>query len=268
MIDVFSGEVGIYAKNLSTGAEVGYRCDALMPTASVIKVCVLAELYRQVEIGRVDLKRRIPVSTDDWSGGSGILKEFEPGLELTITDLARAMIVVSDNVATDMLVRLLEKERINATLREWGLRHTELIWNMQLGGDTRQYALSTPRELGRLMELIATDAIVTPDACAAIRDHLRRQQYRDQIPRYLPFNPYAADLGESQPVSIANKTGFYPGVRVDAAIVEAPNVTFVMATMTEGSQDTSFSAEHEGNVLNGRVARLVFDAWVSAVSEP
>ncbi|MDP9367602.1 MAG: class A beta-lactamase-related serine hydrolase [Chloroflexota bacterium] len=264
----FSGELGLFAKNLSTEAEIGYRCDALMPTASVIKVCVLAELYRQADTGLVDLKRRIPMSTNDWSGGSGILREFEPGLELTITDLARAMIVVSDNVATGMLVRLLGKERINATLREWGLHHTELIWSMQLGGDTRQYALSTPRELGRLMEFIATDAIVTPDACAAMRDHLRRQQYRDQIPRYLPFNPYAADLGQPQLVSIANKTGFYPGVRADAAIVETPNVTFVIATMTEGSQDTGFSAEHEGNVLNGRVARLVFDAWVGAVPEP
>ena len=74
----FSGEFGLHAKNLATGAEVGYRADASMPTASVIKVCVLAELYRQVEAGSVDLDERLPVTAEDWYGGSGVLKEFAP----------------------------------------------------------------------------------------------------------------------------------------------------------------------------------------------
>ena len=180
----------------------------------------------------------------------------------TVNDLARMMTVVSDNVATGMLVRLLGKDRINQTMREWGLADTELIWRIKLGDDIRDYAVSTPRDLSRLMELLATDAVLSPAACAAIRDHLRRQQYLDQIPRYLPYNPYAADLGLEQTVTVANKTGFYPGVRADAAIVTAPNVSFVIATLTESSADPGFGAEHEGAVLNGRVARLIFDAWV------
>ncbi len=261
-IDAFSGVFGFYAKNLTTGDAAGYRLDAVMPTASTIKVCILAELYRQSDGAMVNLSDRLPVTEADWSGGSGVLKEFAPNLMPTVGDLARLMIVVSDNVATGMLVRLLGKEQINATMRAWGLSRTELIWNMELGGDTREYALSTPRELGRLMELIATDGIVSPHACAAMRDHLARQQYRDQIPRYLPFNPYAEDLRLGQPIAVMNKSGFYLGVRVDAAIVRAPQVTFVIATMTEESRDRSFRAEHEGNLLNASVARIVFDAWV------
>jgi beta-lactamase class A len=261
-IDAFSGVVGLYAKNLATGETVGYRPDAVMPTASTIKVCVLAELYRQSDAEVVNLDDRLPVTQADWSGGSGGLKEFVPNLRPTLGDLARMMIVVSDNVATGMLVRLLGKDRINATMRAWGLSRTELIWNMELGGDTREYALSTPRELGRLMELVATDGIVSPQACAAMRDHLARQQYRDQIPRYLPFNPYAEDLRLEQPIAVMNKSGFYLGVRVDAAIVRTPEATFVIATMTEESRDRSFRPEHEGNLLNASVARLVFDAWV------
>jgi beta-lactamase class A len=264
-VDRFSGEFGLHAKNLTTGAEVGYRADASMPTASVIKLCVLAELYRQVAAGSVNLDQRRPVTVADWYGGSGVLKEFAPGLAPTVNDLARMMIVVSDNVATGMLVRLLGKERINRTMREWGLTQTELVWQLRLSGDIRDYAVSTPRDLSRLLELIATDAVLSPAACAAMRDHLRRQQYLDQIPRYLPYNPYAGDLGLDQPVTVANKTGFYPGVRADAAIVTAPAASFVIATLTEGSADRGFGAEHEGAVLNGRVARLIFDAWVGEV---
>jgi beta-lactamase class A len=259
--EAFSGDFGLFAKNLPTGETIGQRADAVMPTASVIKICVLCELYRQAEAGLVDLSERREVTAEDWWGGSGVLKEFVPGLTPTVTDLARMMIVVSDNVATGMLVRLLGKDRINETMRAWGLSHTELVWNHQPGGDMRDYAVATPRELVRLLELIATDAVLTPEGSAAVRDHLSRQQYLDQIPRFLPYNPYAAYVGEPQVVTIANKTGFYPGIRADAAIVSAGDVTFVIATMTEKSQDTSFRPDHEGLLLNGRVARLIYEAW-------
>lgn len=257
----FSGQFGMFARNLETGAEVGVNADAVMPTASVIKVAVLAELYRQVDTGAVSLEERREVTPDDWWGGSGVLKEFAPGLAPKVNDLARMMIIVSDNVATGMLVRLLGKDAINTSLREWGLPETTLIWEMTLGDDIRNYAVSTPRELARLMELIATDAIISPDSCAAMRDHLSRQQYLDQIPRYLPYNPYAAYVGGDASMQIFNKTGFYTGVRADAAIVTSPACNFVIATMTEGSTDPSFRADHEGSLLNGAAAQLTYEAW-------
>lgn len=257
----FSGQFGMFAKHLETGAEVGVNADAVMPTASVIKVAVLAELYRQVEAGLVSLEERREVTPEGWWGGSGVLKEFAPGLTPTVNDLARMMIIVSDNVATGMLVRLLGKDAINASLRAWGLPETTLVWQMEIGDDIRRYAVSTPRELARLMELIATDAIISPGACAAMRDHLARQQYLDQIPRYLPYNPYAVYVGGDAAMQIFNKTGFYTGVRVDAAIVTAPECRFVIATMTDGSADPSFRVDHEGSLLNGAAARLVYDAW-------
>jgi beta-lactamase class A len=264
----FPGELGFYAKNLTTGEEVGHRADAVMPTASVIKVGIMAELYRQVEAGEVDLSRRLTVTKDDGYGGTGVLKEFEPGVAPTILDLCRMMIVVSDNVATGMLVRLLGKDRINRSFHEWGLKQTELVWNIKLGDDIRQYAVSTPRDLGRLMEMIATDGFLTPESTAAMRYHLSRQQHLEQIPRFLPYNQFASEVGMEQPLSVMNKIGNYMGMRVDAAIIAAPGVSFVVVTMNEGSPDPHFRVDHEGNVLNGRVGKVVFDAWVPEGAMP
>jgi beta-lactamase class A len=195
---------------------------------------------------------------------SGVLKEMASGLQPTIADLCRLMIIVSDNVATGMLVERLGKERINASFRTWGLPQTELVWNMELGGDIRQYAVSTPREIGRLYELIATDGFLTPRACAAMRHHLSRQQHLEQIPRGLPYNQYAADIGAEQPVWVMNKIGNYMGVRVDAALIETPASRFILVTMNEGSRDQGFAIDQEGNVLNGRIGKLVFDTWGSS----
>lgn len=258
---VFSGVLGCYAKNMTTGEELGYRADEVMPTASVIKVAIMAELYRQAGEGLVDLEERVTIEADDWTGGTGVLKTFVPGLRPTISDLCRLMIIVSDNVATACLVRILGKDRVNDSLKHWGLPKTELRYTMQLGGDIRQYAVSTPRELGRLYELIATDAFLTPEACIAMRDHLGRQQHLEQIPRGLPFNQFATEIGIDQPVKVMNKIGNYMGVRVDAAIITSPKSSFVLVTMNEGSTDHGFAIDQEGNVLNGRIGRIFFNAW-------
>jgi beta-lactamase class A len=257
----FSGVLGCYAKNLTTGEALGIRADAVMPTASVIKVGIMAELYRQGRAGEIDLQTRMRVEPGDWYGGTGVLKELMPGIEPMVADLCRLMIIVSDNVATGMLVKRLGKDRINASFRDWGLPRTELVMTMELGGDIRRYAVSTPRELGRLYELIATDGFLTPEDCATIRDHLGRQQHLEQIPRGLPYNQFATEVGHEQAVRVYNKIGNYMGVRVDAALITTPAVSFILVTMNEGSNDHGFAIDQEGNVLNGRIGRIVFDAW-------
>jgi len=256
----FSGVFACRAENLTTGETAGFDADALLPAASTIKVGVMAAVYAAIEAGEMDPEERIMVAAEHWRPGSGVLKELAPGLAPTVADLVRLMTVVSDNVATLILVERLGVARINAALRGWGLEQTTLVWDLDKG--PRDYAVATPRELARLMALIATDAIVSPNACAAMRDHLARQQYRDQIGRYLPFHPYWNDPHRPQPMALMNKTGFQAAVRADAAIMSAAGTVFVLATMTEGSRDRGFAPEQEGAVLNGRVARLVFDTWV------
>ena len=260
----FSGTLACYARNLETGEELGIDADAVVPTASVIKVAIMAELYRQAAAGDVDLKRRIALEERDRTGGTGILKEFAPGLAPTVADLCRVMICLSDNVATGVLVRLLGKERINASLRAWGFPETRVVMEMGLGEDIRRYALSTARELGGLMAAIAEVRLLDAAACAAMRAHLSRQQHLEQFARGLPFSPYLEELGLRQPVRLMNKIGNYLGMRADAAIVEAPGARFVLAAVNQGSSDWGFGIDHEGNVLNGRLARIVFDHWVDA----
>jgi beta-lactamase class A len=252
----FSGEAAFMARNLTTGEEISYRPDRVMPTASTIKVLVLAELFRQVDAGLVDLEAVAGMVESDTRGGSGILKDLSPALSLPLRDYATLMIALSDNVATAVLVRLLGRERVLQSAAEWGLLETS--FGFVSGGDPGDYAASTPRDITRLMELIATDAIISPSACQQMRDILLTQQYHDQIGRYLPYSQYRRDDG---PVVVRSKSGFMQGIRVDAGIVDLPNaVRYVLCLMTEGSSDRSFSAEHEGAILNGRVSRLIFDA--------
>ena len=267
LIDAFDGEVSFLARNLATGEEISYRPEQVMPTASTIKIIVLAELFRQVELGALDLDATVEILAEDRRGGSGILKDLSPGVIATVRDHATLMIALSDNTATALLVRLLGRERILQSAREWGMTDTSARFDRGTGGAARDYGASTPRDLVHLLGLIATDALISATACQAMRDILGTQQYHEQIARLLPFHQYAREgYVHNGAVVVRSKSGFMAdesgAVRVDAGIVEiAAGPRWAIALMTEGNPDLRFHPEHPGMVLNGRISRLVYDAW-------
>jgi len=265
LIGAFAGAAAFFARNLRTGAEIGYQPDRVMPTASTIKLLVLAEFFRQVAAGIVDVAAPLVIAAEDRRGGSGILKDLAPDLLLGARDHATLMTALSDNTATAVLVRLLGRQRILESGRAWGMTGTSAAFT----GQEREYGSSTPRDLVRLLTLIGTDALDSPSTSAAIRDMLMTQQYHEQLGRYLPYSQYARQGAEhSGPVVIRSKSGFSSGptggVRADAGLIDAPDgVRYAICTMTAGSPEVGFSPEHPGAILNGRLSRLVFDAWTA-----
>src|SRR5690348_12920844 len=98
------GIIGVYARDLASGVEVALNADTIFPTASVMKIPILYELYRQVEAGQVDLAKRITLEAHHLVPGSGILQDLDLGIAPTLKDLATLMIIVSDNAATDLVI--------------------------------------------------------------------------------------------------------------------------------------------------------------------
>jgi len=59
------GEVAFAAANLATGEETGRNAERSMPTASVFKLPLLVEVYRQVAAGDLDLDSRVTLRAED-----------------------------------------------------------------------------------------------------------------------------------------------------------------------------------------------------------
>lgn len=266
LIAEFAGQAAFLAQHLGTGATIGYQPGRVMPTASTIKLLVLAELFRQVEVGEASLEESLSIDPDDRRGGSGILKDLSPDVRLRARDHAVLMTALSDNTSTAVLVRRLGLARILASACEWEMPDTTATFG---GAGIRTYATSTPRDIVRLLTLIGTDQLVSPGACAAIRDILVTQQYHEQIGRYLPYNQYAREGAKhTGPVIIRSKSGFTAPVRVDAGLVELPGgVQYAICLMTDESRERHFRPDHDGAILNGRISKLVFDAWSDGVTE-
>src|SRR5829696_2050943 len=112
------GELALAAMNLTTGEELARNDQRSMPTASVFKLPLLVEVFRQAEAGALDLDERVTLRAEDVVRGSGILRDFGPGLQPTLRDLAMMMVIVSDNSASNLLLdRVGGPQRANATMR-------------------------------------------------------------------------------------------------------------------------------------------------------
>ena len=269
----FSGELAVAATNLATGEEVRLNAERVLPIASVFKVAVLVEVFRQAHAGRLDLQERIALRPEDVVLGSGILRDLGPGLRPTINDLAMLTVVVSDNTATNLLIdRVGGVDPINRTLREdYGL--TSIVVHRRIDFDrietNRDVAEAAPADLMRLMALLARDELVDAAASRAMRAILGRQRHLDQFPRYVNFNPYAVESKLEQPIWVGCKTGFMWGLRADAGIVTVePRVTIAYCVVAAGSTDTGFREEGVGDVANGLVGRLLVEYWWPGEWEP
>ncbi len=262
----FSGSLAFAAKNLATGEEMLLNADEVLPTASTIKLAILAELYRQVSDEGVDLSERLPMQQSDIVGGSGVLKELGAGLQPTLYDLAKLMVIVSDNTATNMLIdRLGGVERVNQTMRDYGLEtlvlHNRVDFEL-IGNDVRRFAESSARDLMRFNELLLQGSLVNADASKAMIEIMKQQQYLDQVPRYFNVRPGARELNPDQQIWVGCKTGFFGGTRVDAGVIFLPSdVTIAYCAMAHGSDDLSIVAESEPAVTNGLLGRVLLEYW-------
>src|SRR5688500_4701891 len=215
-------ELALAAMNLTTGEEVARNADRSMPTASVFKLPLLGEVFRQAVTGALDVDERITLRAEDVVLGSGILRDFGPGLQPTLRDLAMMMVIVSDNSATNlMLDRVGGPQQVNATMSDLGFPSIVVHRRIEFGEITSNGSLAeaAPRDLMRLVAMLAREELVSTAASRAMLAILGRQRHLEQAPRFIAYRPYAGDFGLPQPIRVGNKTGFINGLRADTGLI-------------------------------------------------
>jgi len=216
------GVLGVYVRDLATGATVELRPDEVFPTASSIKLAVLYELYAQADEGRIDLGEptRPPVPR---VRGGGILQDLGDRVSLTWRDLAVLMHVLSDNEAANVLMLRVGIDAVNRRLDALALPRTRLRRQMMDLDAARRgdENVSTPRELARLAELLARGEGLSAPRGSDLLAVASLPDDRSNLRRSLPGA-----------VRAVNKSGKLEGVRCDAGWVGVPGRPYSAAIMT------------------------------------
>lgn len=210
-LQALGGGSGVLVKNLVTGESWSRGADTPVNAASVIKIPVMIEAFRAAQAGELSLQETHRLQDAERLPSCGTLRMMHAGVEVTLMDLVHLMITVSDNTATNILIRRLGMERINATLRALGCERT-VLRRLLFDGEAAARGLTnhiTARETGMLLEGLWRGEIVSPEASAAMMEILLDQRLNGKLPFYL--HPAG--------VRIAHKTGEDSGVTHDVGVV-------------------------------------------------
>ena len=241
------GVLGVAILDLTTGKEYFLHADEVLPTASSIKIAILAELYHQAQQGKIKLGDLYTLQKSDLVSGSGIAGALTPGVtRLTIRDVAALMVSVSDNSATNVIIDRIGMDNVNALLDSLGLTHTRLrrkMMDVKAAAEGREN-VSTPREMVKLLEELYRGKVLnkqmTDDFFELLSVH--KESY---IPRELP-----------EDLRIANKPGELEGVRNDSGIVFTGKRPFVISVMT-----TYLRREKDGGDAIIRIATAAYQMF-------
>lgn len=257
LIEQHEGDVAVSVRHLVSHEEFHHRCDVTMPTASLIKLPVMIEAYRQAESGAVDLDARITLTEQDKVPGSGILTpHFSAGTQLSLRDAVRLMIAWSDNTATNLVVDQIGLRSTADTMERLGYPETKLNSKVYRGSTSvwpersQQYGLgsTTSADMVSLLHRLHAGDLASADACAEMVDHLRKCEDRLKLPRFLP-----------EQVKLAHKTGSVSRTRCAAGLMFLSDGPVALCVLTTNNTDLSWGSDNAADVLCGRIARAVFD---------
>lgn len=222
--DDFEGVFGAQFVDLTDHHKIGINADGTFPTASAIKVTILLELFRQADQNPALLKQQRPFIANAQTANSGMARLLSPGSLIAVEDVAKMMINLSENTATNMLIDEVGMDNVNKLIASLGLTRTKLQRKMlaselQAAG---QDNLSSPSDAATLMTKITQCELpLSKASCERARQILEIPQdphpAKDPIPRNIP---------------IAFKWGGNEGVSTGWAIVNLPDRPYVFAIMT------------------------------------
>jgi beta-lactamase class A len=255
----FSGTLGAAARNLKTGDELFVNADEVFPTASMVKLGILLELFRQSEAGQLQLGEMLTIRKADKTGGSGLIENMGAVVSLSLHDIAVLMNAISDNTATNVLIDRLGIERINQAMREAGMAHTHLFRKIVFTAARNLkyplFATGTPRDFMTLASNLYERKLLNRKNTDEMLKIMRIQKNMGNLTRFMNFNPYDDD----KQAWVASKTGSITGVRNETGVIHTKEGAHVVAVMTKGCTDERWTPDNEGTVAVAKLSKAVAD---------
>ena len=221
------GTIGLYILDTATGQEVSFHADQPLEAASVIKIPVMVEAFRQKEAGLIDFDAPVAICREDKLPSCGALTYLHDGVTVSVGDLVTLMIILSDNTATNLLIDMLGQENINEEIDRLGLTGTRLnrkLFQPELSRKGIQNYV-TASDMGKLLKGILAGEVVSAEASEKMLEILGNQRLNGKIPFYL----------HDQGIKCAHKTGEDDGITHDVGIIfaDSPRILCFLSNQTD-----------------------------------
>lgn len=200
----------VFVWDYETGKYAAYNSQETFPAASIIKIPVLLQLFRSMELGQHNIDDKMPLTDYYRAEGSGDLQFQREGNLYTLDYLARKMIEISDNSSTNMLMSAVGgMGDVNRAVKSWGLKNTEINnWLPDMSGTN----VTTTEDLARMLYNIENENFLSKESKEKILDYMGHVKNNRLI--HAGLNPNA---------KFFHKTGDIGHTLGDAGIVVTPD---------------------------------------------
>lgn len=228
------------------GTVLDINGDEKMRAASVIKLPILLEGYRQIDEGKCSVNEKIAIGPKDKVDGSGVLSHLDSLTELSFADTLMLMTIVSDNTASNVAIKHIGFEAINQFCTDMGCTATVLgryfmdTEAMKKGLDNT----TTANDMLRLLKSIDEDGILTAESRQLVLETLKQQQFKTNL---------HGRIDEDGDVAIYSKSGGLPGVVNDVGIFELDGRKAYAAVLLGDLPDS-----HTGQEIIAEIGWLVY----------
>jgi beta-lactamase class A len=258
----YNGMLGIYVNDFR-GNKVEINIDEKYETASCVKTFILGTLFDEVEKGNKSLSDMLTYTKDNEIDGSGVLRSLDYGVTLTAKNVATLMIIVSDNIATNMMIDYLGLDTINAFMRNHGFQDTVLHNKIDFT-KYNQLGTTTPRDYGKIFEMICSEELISPEASRQMLEIFKKQHYNSTITKNFPqYFLDSEDTGEEELIYVASKSGSMNACRNDGGIISTPYGKYVIVLFNKNFTDPIYYPDHPATVFSSKVSRLIFDQYLA-----
>jgi len=204
------GKYGIFYEDIGSKNSFGINEKEVFTAASLIKMPVLITLYREAEIGNINLDEVYKLQASDKREGAGALQNKPVGFEISYRKIAELMGKQSDNTAFNVVANKLGTEKIQNTINALGMKNTSYAEN-----------LTSPVEMGLLFRKLYLEKIISDKNRDEILSFITDTIWEDRIP-----------VGVPEGINVSHKIGTEVGVISDAGIVFGPK-PFILVIMSQ-----------------------------------
>ena len=203
--------VGVFIVDLDSGDYVDINGSTALSAASTIKVPVLVAFLQDVDAGQIQLNDTLTLQENDLAEGSGEFQYLEMGTTFSTLETATKMITISDNTATNMILRQVGgAEPFNQRVQNWGMSQT-LLRNPL--ADLEGTNTTSARDLSLLLMGVAQGEVLSLRSRDRLMEIMQGTITNSMLPAGL----------ESPDAVIAHKTGTIDMMVGDTGLVDLPN---------------------------------------------
>lgn len=254
----FDGKVAVFYDDLN-GKVVKINEEEKYNAASCIKIFILIELFNEINNGIIDRETELTYLDKHYVNGSGVMRYLSKGIKLPILDIATLMMIISDNVATNMLIDFLGIDKINKAIKNIGCKDTKLYSRFKSVED-EVFSETTAYDYYLVWKKLNNYELFNKDITQEIIDIIKNQKYHEMVGDGI--DKVYKEVENPIVNYIVSKSGKYQSIRNDGGIVSTKYGNYILTILIKDFKDKDYRNDEYVYSQGKKISNIIFNEFI------